>query len=106
MINPFRKNDSAEKNAEQELSHEFKIATQTIAAEKPRVLLLGQTGAGKTSLLAKSAIAFESPFKKSLAHMDETRTIDWWSSADAVFIDPAGKLCFAGSGDPQAFRTW
>lgn len=93
--------DKLQRKAQQQ---ELAKALASIDPRKPRVLLLGQQGAGKTSLLAKSGETFHSPFHTPLGHGEvlETQSIDFWESANAVFIDPPGKWCF----DPAFSTQW
>jgi type VI secretion system protein ImpL len=90
----FRKKTSLDKLQEQALGEELKKALDTIDTYKPRVLLIGPHGAGKTQLLAQSGLDMHSPFNKTLKNCGETVGLDWWEADEAVFIDPAGKWCF------------
>lgn len=61
--------------------------------KQPWILLLGETNAGKTSLLANSELTLHSTHHQSLKNISNTQSIDWWLHEEAVFIDPAGTLC-------------
>jgi type VI secretion system protein ImpL len=64
-------------------------------ANLPRILVLGETGAGKTSLLAHSGIPFI--FSKTfslhqLPALPPTSYCDWWVSSKRAYLDLSGEI--------------
>ncbi|WP_407655379.1 type VI secretion protein IcmF/TssM N-terminal domain-containing protein, partial [Burkholderia alba] len=71
----------------------------------PWYLVLGRSGAGKTTALARARLA--SPLRRAdhAAHVEPTEDCDWWCFDDAIVLDLAGR--FADPGAPDADqRAW
>lgn len=70
----------------------------------PWVLLLGEPGAGKSSLIASASSEHRqtAPSRRDELKVDGT---DWQFFDQGVLIDPEGKLPAAASGSPQA-KEW
>jgi len=98
----------------EDLQQQIQIAVDTIQQyfkrkkqrHVPWMLFIGAQGVGKTSLLAHSKINLVSPLKKSIENVGPTKSIDWWISDEAVFVDPSGKYCLSTQTEPQAQQYW
>lgn len=55
------------------------------------ILLLGLPGSGKTTLLKFSGLALKSPHGVSLDTVKTTKTITFWLSDNALWVDPTGE---------------
>lgn len=73
---------------------------------KPWALLFGAHNAGKTSLLAHVAPKLNATNEKTLETITPTKNIDWWQNEEMVFIDSAGRYCFAESTDDVHLAYW
>jgi len=75
--------------------------------DTPWYMMLGASGAGKTSVLLNSGLDFPlaERFGRHAADQ-ETRFCDWWFSNDAVFIDLAGRYTTQNSGSEQDRLGW
>ena len=71
--------------------------------DQPWWLVVGATGAGKTRMLQDSGMAFISNATRPAGREPvPTESFDWWCTADAAFLDTAGRLLT----DPRAQPEW
>jgi len=73
----------------------------------PRMLVLGPTGSGKSSMMAASGLNFplrteKAFFGRSSPSASGTRHCDVWCSSDALFFDTTGRYV----SDPDAEAEW
>lgn len=62
-------------------------------SELPWYLVIGPTGAGKSTLMEQSGLAFAQMgrVRKPVSEAGETRDLDWWLAQSAVFLDVPGR---------------
>ena len=72
---------------------------------RPRILLLGTSQSGKTTLLSGTRLSLHSPHSTSLKTIQPTKLVDWWVSDTAVFIDPASDIALPTNAMEQAHWT-
>lgn len=74
-------------------------------AQHPWYLVLGGTGAGKTSLMAFSGLGFTSVGgvgRTGGLEIKPTTAFDWWRTEDSLFVDTPGRFL----NDPKAHPEW
>ncbi len=84
-----------------DLRESISLAWQTIKKFKhtpPWILLLGPNGSGKTALLKASNIELNSS--------KAGKSINWWFSQEAVFVDPTGTYCLATKEEDEQQLLW
>jgi len=67
--------------------------------EKPWYLVMGASGSGKSYALRKSGVAWMEDLTNLNQGVGGTRTMDWWFSEKAIFLDTAGRYVDALVGD-------
>ncbi len=72
----------------------------------PWYVLIGPPGAGKTTALVHSGLAFPGSKPESVSGMGGTRNCDFWFSDDAVLIDTAGRYTTQDSDHQSDAASW
>lgn len=77
--------------------------------ELPWYLIIGPSGAGKTTALVNSGLKFplsDGTGPQSVTGTGGTRYCDWWFTEDAVLIDTAGRYTLHDSEPEADHRSW
>ncbi|MEM8592043.1 MAG: type VI secretion system membrane subunit TssM [Pseudomonadota bacterium] len=72
----------------------------------PWYVLIGPPGAGKTTALVHSGLAFPSTKPASVSGVGGTRNCDFWFSEDAVLVDTAGRYTTQESDAAGDAKEW
>src|SRR5262249_21861972 len=75
----------------------------------PWYLLIGPPGSGKTTALINSGLKFplaRGATPAAIAGVGGTRYCDWWFTADAVLVDPAGRYTTQDSDAKADKQSW
>ncbi|MEM6897919.1 MAG: type VI secretion system membrane subunit TssM, partial [Pseudomonadota bacterium] len=72
----------------------------------PWYIVIGPPGAGKTTALVHSGLAFPSTKPASVSGVGGTRNCDFWFSEDAVLIDTAGRYTTQDSNAAGDAQEW
>lgn len=74
--------------------------------QRPWILLVGPTDAGKTSLLRASSLSLQSLSKEPIQTIKPTQLLDWWIGEKAIFADPAGRTILPTLDNVITLAAW